>query len=308
MKREILYFLIVGLMFFAGCTNQQPKYVCPDGEEVSSPDLCTRFVCPDGSIVYEAGACQGQQPSSTQQGTETAQTNLTQPPRVCSQPGPQPYCEGSTLYENFTCVDGTWTYQTRICELGCANASCIAPQCPVCNDNNSCTNDTCGPETRYLCRYTPLTNEGCDNGVRKCIPRARLLGANFDENNVWLAVLPYGASTERSESEIVSGRIWIGEFLDFSTALIRVDEIVLEGTCSNCGATPSLSGPPKVKITVINYLTGKNTTQISKKGDVVYFCGEGTCLREGESGCEEFDCTFSYKYHVKDILGEWTCS
>ncbi len=46
---------------------------------------------------------------------------------------------------------------------GCGKA------CPVtCNDNNTCTADSCGKETGYLCANTPIAN--CHIGNGRCEP------------------------------------------------------------------------------------------------------------------------------------------
>lgn len=282
MKQILFVLLFGGLLLFVGCTyQQQPKYACPDGEEVSSPDLCTRYICSDGSVMYSAESCP--------ENAEHPSPAVTQTPRTCLQQQPMPYCEGSSLYENFTCSDGTWIHSTRACEYGCANSSCITPSCPVCNDSNICTVDTCGEETRYSCSYEPLTNDSCAEGVRLCKPEPR------PSSYVEIEISP----------GIISGVPKLGELFDSMTGqLFRVEDILINGTCESCDAEPILIGEPKVKLRVTNGVDGKIGSYVHEKSDVVRFCSSVRCKT---SECWEYVCDGYENYTIKDIVIDAYC-
>ena len=300
MKNAYLILLFGSLLIFSGCTQQAPTYICPNGDQVQNPEHCTKYVCSNGTVVYESSLCRTETQPPAQNQNPPVETN-----RECSPPRINPYCEESTLNTNFTCVNGNWEYDTKFCEWGCTNGTCVIPTCHPCDDGLVCTEDFCSPETGYTCKHVLVTNENCTiNGTRVCVPRP--LSGSY----VRLDVFPYGTSTDIMSNMIATGEKEIGQELEVAGTRLRVDNFYLNAQCVVCGEEPRTLPTEfqKVRITSIKEGLAINQTFENKRGDAQFFCVEGECKNESHGVCIDFECTERMKYVVRELIITWNCS
>ena len=157
-----------------GCTHSAGSGECDDGNICTVGDLCENGICNAGELI----ACNDDNPCTEDQ---------CDPVLGCLYPSLEGKdCDdGEECTVNDTCVNGSCEAGELECEPCDENTPCLAPDnlclgsftcspsgyCVAipatvinCDDQNSCTDDTCTPETGD-CAFTTLEdNSACDDG------------------------------------------------------------------------------------------------------------------------------------------------
>lgn len=127
------------------CTSGTPKpngTTCGDGDPCNGADICQSGACITGAVPPNGTACSD---GSVCNGTETCQTG------VCTM--------GTAAPNGTACVDNNLCNGTELCQSGiCTPGSALQ-----CNDNNPCTNDSCGNAVGCTFVERPV-NAFCDDG------------------------------------------------------------------------------------------------------------------------------------------------